>query len=199
MRIKLHKRNVALLDFVKFTGYCSLIDNSSAEESVVRAELSVPMIVLSSSDGHNAVHTSVSYINIGKGRIENELEKSSARISLASMGRDEPVDKLDITGSTDNAIYKKLAQFIESQPRRAKMNAFSKTKVNLSAAHELQGEKEDDSGISSCSKQPSKRSISAKKIKRDFCFSVINLCILHQYLKKTGTPSFFFFLFLLVR
>ena len=74
------------------------------------------------------------------------------------------------------------------------MNAFSKTKVNLSAAHELQGEKEDDSGISSCSKQPSKRSISAKKIKRDFCFSVINLCILHQYLKKTGTPSFFFFL-----
>ena len=75
MRIKLHKRNVALLDFVKFTGYCSLIDNSSAEESVVRAELSVPMIVLSSSDGHNAVHTSVSYINIGKGRVENEPGK----------------------------------------------------------------------------------------------------------------------------
>ena len=114
MRIKLHKRNVALLDFVKFTGYCSLIDNSSAEESVGRAELSVPMIVLSSSDGHNAVHTSVSYINIGKGRVENEPVKISARISLASMGRDEPVDKLDITGSTDDAIYKKLAQFIES-------------------------------------------------------------------------------------
>ena len=114
MRIKLHKRNVALLDFVKFTGYCSLIDNSSAEESVVRAELSVPMIVLSSSDGHNAVHTSVNYINIGKGRVENEPVKISARISLASMGRDEPVDKLDITGSTDDAICKKLAQFIES-------------------------------------------------------------------------------------
>ena len=34
-----------------FTGDCSPIDNSGAEESVGRAELSVPMIVLSSSDG----------------------------------------------------------------------------------------------------------------------------------------------------
>ena len=192
MRIKLYKCNVALLDIVKFTGYCSLIDNSSAKESVGRAELSVPMIVLSSSDGYDAVHTTESYINIGKGRVENEPVKSSVSISLASMGRDEPVDELDITGSTDDAIYKKLAQFIESQPCRAKTNAFSKTKVNLSAAHELQEEREDDSGIPSCSKWPSKRSISAKKIKRDFCFSVINLCILHQYLKKTGTQSFFF-------
>ena len=51
MRIKLYKCNVALLDTVKFTGDCSPIDNSGAEESVGRAELSVPMIVLSSSDG----------------------------------------------------------------------------------------------------------------------------------------------------
>ena len=49
--IKLHKCNVALFDIVKITGDGSPIDNSGAEESVGRAELSVPMIVLSSSDG----------------------------------------------------------------------------------------------------------------------------------------------------
>ena len=158
MRIKLHKCNVALHDTVKFTGDCSPIGNSGAEESVGRAELSVPMIVLSSSDGSDVVHTSESYIHIGKGLVENEPVKSSVSISLASMRRDEPVNELDITGSTDGAIYKKLQQFIESQTRRAKTNAFSKTKVNLSAARELEEEMEDDSGIPSCSKRPSKRS-----------------------------------------
>ena len=158
MRIKLHKCNVALLDTVKFTDDCSPIGNSGAEESVGRAELSVPMIVLSSSDGSDVVHTSESYIHIGKGLVENEPVKSSVSISLVSMRRDEPVNELDITGSTDGAIYKKLQQFIESQTRRAKTNAFSKTKVNLSAARELEEEMEDDSGIPSCSKRPSKRS-----------------------------------------
>ena len=112
------------------------------------------MIVLSSSDGSDVVHTSESYIHIGKGQVENEPVKSSVSISLASMRRDEPVNELDITGSTDGAIYKKLQQFIESQTRRAKTNAFSKTKVNLSAARELEEEMEDDCGIPSCSKRP---------------------------------------------
>ena len=67
------------------------------------------------------------------------------------------MDELDITGYTDGAIYKKLEQFIESQPCRATTNASSKTKVNLSAARELEEEVEDDSGIPSCSKRPSKR------------------------------------------
>ena len=57
MRSKLHKCNVTLLDTVKFTGDCSPIDNSGAEESVGRAELSVPIIVLSSSDSSDVVHT----------------------------------------------------------------------------------------------------------------------------------------------
>ena len=73
------------------------------------------------------------------------------------MRRDEPVDGLNITGSTDT-IYKKLEHFIESQPRRAKINAFSKTKVKLSAARELEEEEENDGGIPSSSKRPSKRS-----------------------------------------
>ena len=75
IRIKLHKCNVALLDTVKFTGDCSPIDNSGAEESVGRAELSVTMIVLSSSDGSEVFHTSESYIHIGKGQIKRTCEK----------------------------------------------------------------------------------------------------------------------------
>ena len=129
MRIKLHKCNVALFDAVTFTGDCSPIDNSGPEESVGRAELSIPMIVLSSGNGSDVVQTTESYIHIGKGRVENESVKSSVSISLESMGRDEPVDELNITGSTDDTIYQKPDQF------------------NLSAARELEEEKEDDNGI----------------------------------------------------
>ena len=98
------------------------------------------MIVLSSGNGSDVVQTTESYIHIGKGRVENESVKSSVSISLESMGRDEPVDELNITGSTDDTIYQKLDQF------------------DLSAAHELEEEKEDDNGIPLCSKRPSKRS-----------------------------------------
>lgn len=140
MRIKLHKCNVALFDAVTFSGDCSPIDNRGPEESVGRAELYVPMIVLSSGNGSDVVQTTESYIHIGKGWVENESVKSSVSISLESMGRDEPVDEMNVTGSTDDTIYKKLNHF------------------NLSAARELEEEKEDDNGIPLCSKRISKRS-----------------------------------------
>lgn len=68
---------------------------------------------------------------------------------MASMGRDEPVDELNVTGFTDDTIYKKLEKLIESQPCRAKTKAFTKSKVSPSATRQLEEENEDDSGIPS--------------------------------------------------
>ena len=88
MRFKLHKFNVVILDTVTFTGDCSPIDNSGPKESVGRAKLPVLMIVLSVSYGSDVVQITERWQRPDRrGTVEN-----SVSISLASMGRDEPVD-----------------------------------------------------------------------------------------------------------
>ena len=77
------------------------------------------------------------------------------------------------------------------------MNAFSKTKVNLSAAHELQEEKEDDSGISSCSKRPPKRSMSAKKLSEIFVSRLLTFVLSISILRKQEHQVFSFSFFYL--
>ena len=90
------------------------------------------------------------------------------------MRRDEPVDGLNNTGSTDT-IYKKLEHFIESQPRRAKINAFSKTKVNLSAARELEEEKKWWRNPFKFQTTLEKVPVSAKKLNEIFVFRLLTL------------------------
>ena len=88
MRFKLHKFNVAILDTVTFTGDCSPIDNSGPKESVGRAKLPVLMILLSVSYGSGVVQITERWQRPDR----RGTVKNSVSISLAFMGRDEPVD-----------------------------------------------------------------------------------------------------------